>query len=50
MKNICETEIGNLSPVNIKLFSSESSIPPTSWILPKLYKSCRRNSVETLEF
>ena len=48
MKNICETEIENLSPVNIKLFSSESSISSTS--CQKLYKSCRRNSVETLEF
>ena len=36
---------------NTKFFSSESSVSPTFWILPKLYelcKSCRRNSLETL--
>ena len=33
-------------------FLSESSVSPTPWILPKLYefrKSCRRNSLETLQ-
>ena len=32
-------------------FSSESSVSPTLWILPKLYElceSCRSNSLETL--
>ena len=36
---------------NTKFFSSESSVSPTFWILPKLYElceSCRRNSLETL--
>ena len=33
---------------NTKFFSSESSVSPTFWILPKLYelcKSCRRNPI-----
>ena len=38
---------------NTKFFSSESSASPTFWILPKLYElweSCRRNSLETLQY
>ena len=36
---------------NTNFFSSESSVSPTFWILPKLYElcgSCHRNSLETL--
>ena len=36
----------------MKSFSNETSMPPTFWILPKLYelyKSCHRNSLETFE-
>ena len=35
---------------NTNFFSSESSVSPTFWILPKLYElceSCRRSSLET---
>ena len=41
----------SFSNETLHLFSSESSISPTFWILPKLYElceSCRGNSPETL--
>ena len=48
--NICEMEIKNLSPIKHQIFSSESSMLSTLWVLAKLYqlyKSCRRNAIET---
>ena len=42
----------SVSNETLNIFSTESSGPPTFWILPKLYelcKPCYRNPLETLE-